>query len=233
MHALSPKPALLLALLLAPALARSQPPGPHTGLPVDGIDEALAAPRFHSARMGYSRDFPKGIARVYVGDGEAAATEWFDEMATRIHKQKPVPVDALGDAALQVGDKVLLVREANIGLMVETAAGAEVWMTRLRGAITDAPAAPPALPALRVEGAAFVVEAPRDCRQLSWVGGRLSAASTALDAPLRFDEPPSRLVAWDALGRAAVQDFDADGRPRPTPPLRPQAGLAAPQGAPP
>lgn len=211
---------MLLPLLLHSALAA----GMHAGLPV-GPHDGFEPARFQSAKQGWTLDFPGGIARVYVGPTEDAAREWYGEMSRFIEKQKPAPVDGLGDEAQAARDEAVLVRDANIGVLVQVKAGARARAERLLGVIVDEPSPWPDGARLSPGEAGWTVEAP-GAQHIAWVGGRLSPT---LPGPV-FIRPPRRVVTWDALGRAAVQDFDEDGLPVDTPPVRPDPEWEKPEG---
>lgn len=221
----------MLVPLLATALAASAGPL-HAGLPEDALGPDLPAPRYQSARLGTTRDVPKGLVRVYVGPTEAAAEEWFTEMAALMKRHKPDPVPDLADQAVAAGDGMVLVRDANVGLLVEAASGARAWVDQARGALVPGPLPWPDPPTLApTPGGGWTAQAP-DARHLAWVGGALHPSAAAPGAPLAFSRPPRRLVAWDGLGRAAVQDFDARGQPVETPPLRPSPDAPSPGDTP-
>jgi hypothetical protein len=210
-------PAPLLALLPL-ALAG----GLHAGVVLEG-HEGFEAPRHQSAREGVSLDFKGGIARIYVGPTERAAQEWYLEKADFVARQKPAPLDGLGDEALHSGDGMVLVRDGNIGILVQVKAGARAATDRLLAAIDDGPSPWPAPARLVPDGPALRVDAA-DATHVSYVGGRLSPQGPGL----RFSQPPSQVITWGPLGRATVQAFDADGAPVEAPPPRPAPDFAPP-----
>ncbi len=202
---------VLLSLLQRTALAA----GLHVGVPV-GPHEGFEPVRFQSARQGWTLDFPGGIARVYVGPNEDAAREWYVEMATFIARQKPAPLDGLGDEAVAARDEAVLTRDGNVGVLVQVKSGARARVDRLLALVTDTGPPWPGPPRLAPGALGWTVDAP-DALHVSWVGGRLSPT---LPGPV-FTRPPRRVVVWDALGRATAQDFDEQGLPIDTAPVRP------------
>ena len=181
----------------------------------------LAAPRFQSARLGLTRDFDKGLLRIYVGPTEAAAAAWFTDMEALMRRHKPAVLDGLGDQAVAAGDGMVLTRDGNVGVLVEAAAGARGWAERALAAIEPGPAPWPAAPALVADPSGGWVIVPADAPHVAFTGGRLAPDVATPGAPLRFTEAPRRVVVWDRHGRAAVQDFGPLGDPVATSPLRP------------
>lgn len=210
-------PPLFHALLPA-ALAA----GLHSGVVLDG-HEGFAPPRHQSVREGVSLDFKGGIARIYVGPTELATQEWYAEKSAFVARQKPVPLDDVGDEALHTGDAMVLVRDGNVGLLVQVKAGARAAADTLLQAIDDSGTPPPAPARLVPEGALLRVEAA-EASHIAWTGGRLSPQGPGL----RFGTPPDRVVTWGPLGRATVQAFDEAGLPIASPPPRPAPDFVAP-----
>ena len=206
------------ALLVASAGA--QEPVRFAGLAPGSLGEDLPPLRAQSARLGTTLDLPKGLLRLYVGPSEAAAQEWVADMALLMERHEPVPLPELGDEALVAGDGMVLLRDHNVGLLVEIADGARHWVDEVRAHLTTEPAAWPAAAVLVERDGAYVLAAP-DAAQVTYVGGRLHPDVASPGAPLRFVAPPRRAVTWDALGRSTVQDFDEAGHPLPTPLPRP------------
>ena len=210
----------LPALLLPTALATD--PVLFAGLPPGTLGEELPALRVQSARLGSTLDLPKGLLRLYVGPSEAAAQEWVADMALLMARHKPTPLPGLGDEAYGAADGMILLRDHNVGLLVEIADGARHWVDEVRAHLVTEPSAWPSPATLRAHDEGFLLEAPA-AAHLTYVGGRLAQRSHAPGAPLVFQEPPRRAVAWDALGRSTVQDFDEAGNPVPTPQPRPSS----------
>jgi hypothetical protein len=213
----------LPALWISAALAGTV----HSGVPIEGY-EGFEPPRFQSSRAGFTMDFPGGIARVYVGQTEAAAQEWYGETLVAIARQKPHAIDDLGDEAAAGKDEVVLVRDGNIGILVQVKAGARSKVELLMAAIVDDGSPWPTGPGLSQEGERWVLTGGPDIRSLAWRGGRLDPVGTG---PM-FTRPPHQGIAWDALGRAAVQDFGPLGSPVDTPPVRPAPDWIPPAPAP-
>lgn len=202
---------LLLHALLPAALAA----GLHTGVVLEG-HEGFEAPRHQSAREGLSLDFKGGIARVYVGPSELAAQEWYAEKVEFVARQRPVALGGLGDEALHDGDAMVLVRDGNIGLLVQVKAGARAAAEKLIQAVDDSGTPPPQPGRLVGEGDTLRLDA-RGAVHVAWTGGRLLPTGPGL----RFGSPPTRVVTWGPLGRATVQAYDAAGAPIESPPPRP------------
>jgi hypothetical protein len=216
-------PSPLLHALLPTALAA----GLHTGVVLEG-HEGFEAPRHQSAREGVSLDFKGGIARIYVGPSELAAQEWFAEKGAFVARQKPSPLDGFGDEALHAGDAMVLVRDGNVGLLVQVKAGARAAAETLLQAVDDSGAPPPPPGRLVPEGDALRLDAP-DAAHVAWTGGRLLPQGPGL----RFGAPPALVVTWGPLGRATTQAYDADGVPVDTPPPRPDPAFLPPPTDPP
>ena len=223
---------MLLPLLLSLTAAAEV----HGGIPIEAVDEALEPARFQSARLGYTRDFPKGLLRVYVGPTELAAMEWFSDMEALMGRHKPEPLSDLGDTAVAAGDGMILAREGNIGVLVECASGARSWADKALAAIVHEAPAPRYSATLVGAAGAWQLDGG-DAAHVSWVGGTLDLAAARAEGPIPFQAPPRRVVTWDHLGRATVQDYDASGRPTETPAPRPSPDFdpeerSAPAGGP-
>ena len=92
---------------------------------------------------------------------------------------------------------------------------------------------PPGPPSLVEDPSGGWVIVPANAAHVAFTGGRLATDVAQPDAPLRFTAAPRRVVVWDHLGRATVQDFSPDGAPVATPPLRPDPDAPdAPQPVP-
>lgn len=191
------------------------------GLPPGALGEELPAARVQSARLGTTIDLPKGLLRIYVGPSEEAAAEWMADMTTLMERHAPEPVPELGEEAVAAGDGMVLMRDHNVGLLIEINDGARAWLDTVRAALVSDPTPWPAPASLQATDGRLVVVAP-GTTTVTWVGGTLAPGTVGPDAPLAFLAPPRRIVTWDAYGRATVQDFDDSGAPLPTPPPRPQ-----------
>jgi hypothetical protein len=189
----------MIILFVSAAMAA----GIHTGIPVNGAVEGIGPPAFQTAETGWSATLPDGgIARIYVGTDEAAASTWLAQMQVGVQVTLP-PLADLGDEAVGDGAGMALTRDGNVGVMVQGTNDALDWAAQLLGAIVDdfQAAAWPAPPALQEDGERWAVDAP-GAAQVTFQGGRL-----ARHAGLVFVQPPTRLVGWDAYGRPAAQDF--------------------------
>ena len=109
------------------ALGLAQEPVYFAGLPPGALGDELPALRVQSSRLGTTLDLPKGLMRLYVGPSEAAATEWVADMATLMKRHEPTALPELGTEALAAGDGMILLRDHNVGLLVEIADGARHW----------------------------------------------------------------------------------------------------------
>lgn len=209
---------LLFSTLFSVALATgSTPPPPHSryaGIALDRLEEELKPPRYDSSSTGYTVDVSGGIIRVFIAPSELAAQWWVQRMAEVRARRRPAPPEPplpLGaDEALLAGDDLAILRFGNLGVMVEASGGALPWVERLQPHFLPEVAGWPEPPALQRAGTGWSVEVPFSPLHLSYVG-----AQPLPGAELRFSQPPSAVVAWDELGRALRQDFDASGQPVP------------------
>ena len=233
MLVLVPSSLLLTLLSASPAAAG----GNHAGIPVEALQALHAvegqpprAPSFGTADTGWSLIVPGGITFVYVAPDDAAATAW---TALQLGRQRlaPTPVEqpAEGiDAAWRRDTDFALLRDGNLGIMVQGTAEAWEEAALVRGLLVDHPAGPPAAPTLAEDPpGTWVIRAPGALR-VDWQGGhRLPGQG------LRFSRPPERVVAWDALGRASL--WEAEPAPAPqievVPPTKAAPAEAAPAEA--
>ncbi len=203
-------PGLLpLATLLLAAPARAA--GLHAGIPLDAVP-GLATVQFQDSAEGWTAQVPGGLVRVYVAPDEALARAWVERMKA-VGRVKgpyagPLPAPEV-DEAWGDGDDTLVVRDGNLGVMVQARTGAAGWVAKLLAAAEREPRPWPAPPRLVPRGdGTWTVEAPAGAAQLAWEGGR------RLPGPaLVFSEPPRALVAWDRLGRAARVELEEGGEP--------------------
>ncbi|RME28208.1 MAG: hypothetical protein D6798_02890 [Deltaproteobacteria bacterium] len=220
---------MMLALLSAAALGQQPDPvrlaspadGPvHAGIPIAEV-QALHAepgqpppdPAFGTAETGWSLIVPGGIVFVYVAPTSADAEAWTDLQLQR-QRQPPLPVArpvAGVEAAWRRGTDFAMLRDDNIGIMVQGTEDAGEEAALVRGLVVDHGPPWPAPPTLVPEpDGTWTVQAP-DALQVDWQGGHRIPGGG-----LRFTSPPDRLVAWDALGRAAT--WWREGPPADTPP---------------
>ena len=175
--------------------------GRHGGIPVTGI-QGLGEPSFETSFTGWSAQVEGGYVRIFVGHDDLEAHDWVDRMALGFSKPLVPYAGTLPAEDLQGDGKgVLLLRDGNVGLLVRVdptgAVDAQTWARTLLGSL--APDSPwPAPPSLKQEGEHWIVVAP-GAKQVAFHGGHLVA-----NQGLVFSEPPTELVAWDALGRASV-----------------------------
>ncbi|MCK6505532.1 hypothetical protein L6R53_19405 [Myxococcota bacterium] len=200
--------ALLLALV-PPARAG----GDHAGLPLDAVVAlyttgvgAPAAPSFGTSDTGWSLSVKGGVLFAYVAPTAEALDAW---VALQLGRQRspptPVEVPAEGvDAAWRRGTDFALLRDGNVGIMVQGTSEATEAAAALRALLVDEGPPWPDPPSLVQEAdGAWVISAP-GAVHVSWVGGR------RLPGPgPRFAAPPRRVVAWDPLGRSSVLDSPA------------------------
>ena len=186
---------LLLGLWSAVATAG----GTYKGVPVDKLPElGFATPSFETATEGWTAQFPKGLARLYVAPSTAALDAWMADKQAFLAKRQPAPYPGLGVAAWGDGSGLLLVRQGNVGLLIETTAGAQGWAEVLLGALVPSDGAWAAKPSLRaMPSGQWVVSAPGE-RGLAYRGGVVDQG-VAPGSPLTFTQPPERLIAWDAM----------------------------------
>jgi hypothetical protein len=193
--------------LLFLSLALAQVPD----LPIVGIPAAnLPGPVAHqSSTTGYSVGFKKGIVRVYIGPDAAALDSWMETMGVIIERHRPKPIEGLGDTALAVGANIVLVREDNLGIMVQCDGRAQQIARDLLAAAVRAPFPWPAAPPLigPAEGP-WRIDAP-EAVETTWIGGRLVPGPEGAT----FSLAPRTLIAWDRWGRATRADFGPDGLP--------------------
>ncbi len=175
------------------------------------------APSYETADEGWTAQFPKGLARLYVAPSAEALEVWLADKQEFLARRQPQPYPAIGDEAWGDGNGLLLVREGNVGLLIETTAGAHGWAEVLLGALQPGDGSWPASPALRaMPSGVWVAQTPGSVH-VSYMGGSLDP-SAAPGSPLTFERPPRRLVAWDAMGRSSVAWFDEQGQPVEPPP---------------
>lgn len=193
----------------APAAIDVPPPGGlHDGVPVEALQALHALPgkapqpaSFGTATTGWSLIVPGGVVFVYVAPSVEDAVAWTTLQLGR-QRTPPAPVEqpvAGVEQAWRGGTSFYLLRDDNVGIMVQGTAEAGEEASLVRGLLRSAgePWPPPVAPAPQPDGT-WVVEDP-DALHLAWVGGR------RLPGPgLRFAAPPQRVVRWDALGRASV-----------------------------
>lgn len=201
----------------------------YRGLPLERLPElGLDAVSFEHAEEGWTAQFPKGLARLYVAPDAARLDAWIARKQALLARRAPEPYPALvgphpGDAAWGDATGLLLVRRGNIGLLVETTEGAHGWAEALLGALDPAAQAWPAPPTLRAMPSGVWVAAGETGVHLSYRGGEIDP-DLAPGAPLTFLSPPDYLVAWDPWGRSSVLWLDEAGNPTeppPPPPVQP------------
>ncbi len=200
----------MLPLVLAALPAWAGPR--YQGIDLAALGDTLEAPRYDSSSTGYTVDMKGGIARVFVAPDETAAQWWVQWMAELRARKKPTapegPLPFGADEALAGGDDLLILRFGNLGLMVEAAGGALPWVEKLHPLLLPETDPWPEAPALAPGPGGWTVALGFSPAHLSYVGAR------PLPGPaLVFATPPRAVVAWDALGRAVRQDFDASGAP--------------------
>ncbi len=234
--------AVILALLATAALAQDPVPVPiagtdhdtrfgdtqlgsslpsdrvHAGIPIADV-QALHPregkpprdPAFGTAETGWSIIVPGGIVFVYVARSDADLDAWTALQLSR-QRQPPLPVEhpvAGVDAAWRRGTDFAMLRDGNIGIMVQGTDEAGEEAAVVRSLIVDVGPPWPAPPSLVAQpDGTWLVDAP-DALQVDWQGGRRVPGGG-----LRVTEPPARLVAWDALGRAVT--WWRDGPPTAT-----------------
>lgn len=195
---------LLAALLCQNAVAS----GFHAGVPIASVQalhteegQEPEPPAFGSSSTGWSLIVPEGIVFVYVAQSDEEMDAW---LALQLERQRVPPVaveqPVTGvDAAWRRGTDFALLRDGNVGIMVQGTAEATEEAALVRGLIQDQGPPWPAPPRLVPDAdGAWSVLAP-DALHLAWQGGHRAPGSGP-----RFTAPPDKLVAWDELGRAAV-----------------------------
>ncbi len=232
----------LSLLALAPALAAAQPPptSPRwTGIDLSTVED-LSPPRADGFTSGFTADFRGGLVRVYVLPSASAASWWVARMVTVVEKQKPKVVvlpgtepasgsqapnpsalETAADASLRLtaahelytsGDRLVIARFDNVGLMVEVRSGAQDRAEALLEALSDEPLSWPEVPPLERTSGGWTLHAAANT-ELRFEGGALTPDTIGL----QFIRPPSRVVVYDVRGRAVRQSFDEVGLPIETP----------------
>lgn len=195
-----------MIVLLGAALAA----GIHTGIPTEGV-EGFSLPLYQSTATGWSAQVEDGLVRVFVAQDVEAAQLWVVTMQEKLAKFDPQPYPDLADEALGDGESILLIREGNLAILVHTKANARQWAEVALEAISDEPVPWPSPPTLlSSELGWWRLEAP-GAVHIAYVGGTRMEQSG-----LSFTTPPRAAVAWDAWGRAARVEFDAEGQPLPS-----------------
>jgi len=223
----------LACVALFPALATAEP----TQVRWTGVDltlvEGLSVARADGFSSGFTADFKGGLVRVYVLPSDSAASWWVARMATVAEKQKPTEVPlALPDPdapppeplppdtpppppkrldtaqeLLASGDKLVIARVDNVAIMVEVARGARDKAEAVLATLTDLQEPWPEVPPLERTGAGWALP-PTDGLAVRYQGGTLGPGPG-----LRFQQPPSMVIVYDSLGRAARQAYDPMGLP--------------------
>lgn len=207
--------ALSLLLALVPT-APAQAGGVHAGMPLDALvalygsdARTPALPAFGTADTGVSLSVRGGVVFVFVAPTAEALDRWVELQLGR-QRSPPVPVEVPADgvqAAWRRGTDFALLRDGNVGIMVQGTAEATEEAARLRGLLVDEGPPWPAPPALTQEEDGAWVIAAEGAVHLAWVGGRRAPGPGP-----RFVEPPRQVVAWDPLGRASVWErIEAEG----------------------
>ncbi len=182
--------------------------GAHTGVPTAGI-EGFSAPMYQTSQTGWSAQVEHGLVRVFVGHSAEEAKTWLADMTERLAKLDPQPYPEFADEALGDGERLLLFREGNIGVLVHTSEQALLWAERTLAHIDDTPHPWPAPPALHRDDLGWWrLEAP-GAAHIAYVGGERVPGS----AGLVFSVPPRAGVAWDGWGRASRVEYSAAGLP--------------------
>lgn len=195
----------------------------YRGLPLERLEElGLKALSFETADEGWTAQFPKGLARLYVAPDAASLDAWIARKQELLERRKPEPYPPLvgpgpQDAAWGDATGLLLVRRGNVGLLIETTAGAHGWAEALLGALEPATGPWPPPPGLRAMPSGVWVVTGEPGVHLSYRGGTVDP-TVAPGAPLTFREPPRALVRWGPYGRSSVLWLDEEGRPA-DPPL--------------
>ncbi|MCB9778443.1 MAG: hypothetical protein H6742_07770 [Alphaproteobacteria bacterium] len=169
-------------------------------------DPAAAPPRlepvsFGTVQSGLSRQVPGGIAFAFVGRDAAEAQAWLALQRSR-QRAAPVaveqPAEGVDEAWIR-GTDFSLLRDDNVGIMVQGTEDAVEESALVRALLEPMPGAWPDPPALSRDADGFlVVDAPWAVH-VTWRGGVLG------DPPgLRFRSAPNRVTAWDRWGRAVV-----------------------------
>lgn len=168
--------------------------GLHSGIPTTGVP-GLGAPRFLTPRSGWTAPAAGGVVKVFVGDTEADAAEWYRRAADSL-TLAPSPAAGPGDEAFGDGDGLLAFRDGNVAVMVRVEHGAATLAATLHAAIVDGvPRGAPTL-AQAADGT-WRVDGPH--AGLSAQGGQPVPFQDGA-----FREVPDTLVVWDTYGRPTV-----------------------------
>jgi len=174
----------------------------HTGVPVVGID-GLSLPRFQTVDTGWAATVPSGFVRIYVGATQTDAMRWISDRKEKLVSVNPKPnteyvESSQVDEAYGDGTQLLMFRSKNVAVCSRNKIDATVWADTILHSIVDIPYPWPQPPSLAIEDDFWVIKAAHKTHHLSFVGGK-----NAESAELRFTQPPYRVIAWDAWGRAA------------------------------
>ena len=201
------------------------------------VVEGLHIPRPDGWTSGITADFKGGLVRVYIGPSDVAASWWVQRMTQVVEKQKPAavpfpsptappdpgsppPVVKMLDSADELysaGDRLVIARLGNVGVMVEVSSGARAKAEAVTATLMPAAEVMPLpKPSLVKTGSEWRIDVPltEPPLQVRYEGGQLSGAPG-----LTFRRPPSTAVVYDTQGRMARQDFDAMGLVIERPPL--------------
>jgi hypothetical protein len=191
--------------------------------------EGLHVPRPDGYTSGITADYKGGLVRVFVGPSDVAASWWVARMVQVVEKQKPAslpypaassapvagdappPVPSLNHTADELwaaGDRLVIVRTANVGIMVEVASGARTKADAINAALVPAPGEPLPPPTLLKVGTEWRIDVPlaEPPLQVRYEGGQLNGAPG-----LTFSVPPTAAVVYDHQGRMSRRDFDPMG----------------------
>ncbi len=193
---------MLLALLLAWLPAQALP-----ALPVAAVQaryslegQPLRQPTFGTLQSGWSLTVPGAVVFVYAAPDEERLRAWAELQLSR-QRKPPEPVASPAEGVLAAWRRdtdFALVLSEGVGIMVQGGAEASEEASVLRGLIDPVPGDWPS-PPLLVQDAdgRWGIEAP-GALHIAWRGGKRLAGEG-----VRFVEPPTEVLAWDAWGRVS------------------------------
>lgn len=180
-----------MILLLSMAFAG----GLHSGIPTIGVP-GLGEARFLTPRTGWTAPVTGGFVKVYVGETEADAVDWYERSVGSLTLAPPAGTP-IGDASFGDGDGLLGFRDGNVAVLVRVEHGAQALAETLHEAIVDGVAWPSGATlrpqtdgTWRVEGATGTV---------TFRGGQAVPFAEG-----QFRVKPDEVILWDRYGRPLV-----------------------------